>query len=144
MQLPSSKEENYFDHDVGIGIISRGETIESCFANAAYNLFSLVTDLSHVHQLQILTFEFDEAETATAFTIWLNTLLVKADQHNMIFNDFRLKHEGSHWYATVAGERWPRNVTLRMQIKDIKLTVLGLMKAGYQWEARCVLEQRPA
>ena len=134
------KEDNYFDHDADIGIIGRGETIESCFANAASVTFSLMADLSNVHPLQIITFEFEEADIELAFVTWLNLLIAKAYEHNIIFCDFRLKHEGNLWKATVSGEKWRDDIERGIEVKGATLTMLSIKKVDHHWEARCVVD----
>ncbi|TAK73671.1 MAG: archease [Gammaproteobacteria bacterium] len=134
------KHENYFDHDADIGIIGHGESLESCFADAARVMFSLMTDLSHVHLIQIITFEFEEAEVELAFVTWLNLLIAKAQEHHLIFGDFRLKREGTHWHATVSGEKWREGLERGIEVKGATLTMLSVKKVDHLWEAKCIVD----
>ena len=132
--------ENYFDHNADIGIIGRGESIELCFANAAFVMFSLMADISNVHQIQIITFEFEEADQEQALVTWLNLLLAKAKAHNLIFGDFRLKREEKLWKATVAGEPCRKDIERGIEVKDATQTMLSVTKIDHNWEARCVVD----
>ncbi len=139
-RLRVGEAENYFDHDADIGIIGRGETIENCFANTARVMFALMADIEKIHQIQIITFEFEEEDRELALVTWLNLLLAKAQEHQLIFGDFRLKHEGSLWKATVAGEPWRDNIERGIEVKGATLTMLSVRKVDHSWEARCIVD----
>jgi len=131
--------ENYFAHNAEIGIIGRGETIEACFANIARVMFALMTNIENVHQIQIITFEFEEADLEVALVTWLNLLLAKAQEHHLVFGDFRLKREANVWKATVAGEPWRENTERGIEVKGATQTMLSVRKVEHLWEARCVV-----
>lgn len=132
--------QNYFDHDADIGIIGRGESIELCFANTAKSMFALMADLSKVALTQIITFEFEEADLELALVTWLNLLIAKAQEHHLIFADFRLKHEGNSWKATVSGEKWRQEIERGIEVKGATLTMLSVKKIEHYWEARCIVD----
>lgn len=140
MQSALAGMDNYFDHDADIGIIGRGESIEKCFADAARVMFLLMVDVPNVRPTQIITFEFEEEDLELALVIWLNLLLAKAQEHHLMFGDFRLKREGKHWQATVAGERWRKNIERGIEVKGATLTMLVVKKVDHLWEARCVVD----
>lgn len=135
-----TKTKNYFDHDADIGIMGYGESIESCFSNTANMMFALMTDISQIHQIQIVTFEFDEEDIEIALVTWLNLLLAKALEHRLILGDFRLKREGKKWKATVAGEKWREGMERSTEVKRVTRTLLSVKKIDHVWEARCVVE----
>ncbi|WP_232051819.1 archease [Aquicella siphonis] len=132
--------ENYFDHDADIGIIGRGDTVENCFANTARVMFSLMADIESVHPLQIITFEFEEADLELALVTWLNLLIAKSQEHSLVFGDFRLRHEGVLWKATVAGEHWRDSMERGIEVKGATLTMLSVKKVDHTWEARCIVD----
>jgi SHS2 domain-containing protein len=132
--------ENYFDHDADIGIIGRGESLEICFASAAYAMFSLMADITNVHQIQIITFEFEETDVERALVTWLNLLLAKSKEHNLIFGDFRIKLEEKLWKAIVAGEPLRPEMVRGVEVKGATVNMLSVNKINHQWEARCVVD----
>lgn len=134
------KGENYFDHDADIGIIGRGESIEKCFEDAARVMFSIMTDISKIHLKLIITFEFKEEDLELALVTWLNLLLFKSREHNLVCGDFRLKRIGVLWKATVSGERWREDTVRGTEVKGATLTMLSVKKIDHQWEARCVVD----
>lgn len=132
--------ESYFDHDADIGIIGRGETIEVCFANIAASMFSLMTDISKIHPLEIINFEFEEEDIEIALVTWLNLLIAKSQSHKLVFCDFRLRRESHKWFATVAGEKWHAQIERGIEVKGATLTMLSVKKINHLWEARCVVD----
>lgn len=134
------KKENYFKHDADIGLIAHGETIESCFADAARVMFALMGRIDEVHLLEIITFEFEEADLEFALVTWLNLVLAKSYEHHLMFGDFRLKHENNKWFATVSGEPWRDEMERGIEVKGATLTMLSVKKINHSWEARCVLD----
>lgn len=132
---------NHIEPHADIGIVGHGETIEACFANTAHVMFSLMASIEDIHQIQIITFEFEEADVEQALIKWLNLLLEKSHEHQLLFGDFRLKREGNVWKATVAGEPWREEVASGgMVVKAALPTMLMVKKLNHLWEARCVVD----
>jgi SHS2 domain-containing protein len=132
--------ENYFDHDADIGIIGRGNTVENCFEDAAFSMFSLMADLSHIHQIEIITFEFEEEDVDLALVTWLNLLLAKSHEHQLIFGDFRLKRDEKKWKAIISGEPWRSDLERGIEVKGATLSMLSVKKIDHIWEARCIVD----
>ena len=135
-----STENNFFDHDADIGIIGRGITLELCFANMAHSMFAIMTDMSKVNPLEVINFDFEEQDIELALVTWLNLLLVKAKEHQLVFCDFRLKRNHDRWHATVAGDHWHTDTERGVEVKGATLTQLSIKKIDHQWEARCIVD----
>lgn len=127
---------HYFDYGQALGIIGRGLTIEESFTDAAEAMFAVVSDLSLVHLNQIITFEFEETDVKSAFVTWLNLLIEKAREHELLFADFRLKREGNCWFATVSGEKWHKHFI----IKCATASMLSVERDEFEWQATCVVD----
>lgn len=138
--LPAIQTQSFFQHDANIGIIGRGINIETCFSNIARTLFSMMVDVENIHQTQVITFEFESDDPSKALKQWLSLLLQKAREHDLVFSEFRLKREGSHWKATVAGEHRRNEVVRGERVKRVMSTMLSVKKIDYLWEARCLVE----
>lgn len=133
-------KEKYFKQDADIGIIGRGISFESCFVDIAQNMFSLVTNLSAIHATEVIRFKFQEADVEIALITWLNLLLEKARTHELIFTDFRLKHENDTWEATVAGGVKINHFPQQVEIKCATFRLISIHKIDHIWVARCTLE----
>lgn len=140
MQPEIGSIEKYFKYDTNIGVIGHGETVETCFVDAARNMFALMQDIEKVHLVQIITFEFEEADIDAALVMWLNLVLKKAQEHQLVFGDFRLKREGKSWKATVSGEKRNQVLEGNIDVKSASFAMVSVAKIDYLWEARCVVE----
>ncbi len=133
-------EESYFDHDADIGIIGRGKTIEESFINAAYTMFSLMSDLSKIFPKENYYFSFNEPDIELALVIWLNSLLGYANAKNIIFSQFKLSRKNDAWLGEASGELWRLNMEHGVDIKGATLTMLSVKKTQNHWEARCIVD----
>lgn len=138
--LSGMQLEFYFDDAAGLGIIGNGETIDLSFGSIASHMFALMHNVEQVHLMQIITFEFSEENMDKALFVWLNLLLDKAKEHQLMFGDFRLKREGIIWKATVSGERIRQDIKREIEITKIIPGRTALTKIEHQWQTRCVTE----
>lgn len=132
--------DNFFTNDNDIGLIGRGDSIENCFVNIANVMFSLTADVKNIHPIQILTFEFEEADLKQALLTWLNFLISKSREHKLLFGDCRLRREENLWKATVSGEPIREALFTSMQIKNASPSHITVEKVDHEWEARCLVE----
>lgn len=140
MDAELTEDERYFDHDADIGVIGRGVDVEKCFSNAAYNMFSIMTDLSKINPQQIIAIDFVEDDLEFAFVTWLNLLLAKAREHQLVFSEFSLEHKDNQWHGKAKGEPWRENIERGIEVKGATLTMLSVKKLNHVWEARCVVD----
>lgn len=131
---------HFFTHNTDVGIIGRGVSIESSFEEIATVMFSLLIDVRHMCQTEVITFEFQAEDNAFALITWLTLLLDKARERQLIFCDFRLKRDGNAWKATVAGAPWRKDVPHKHEINGVMLERLSVAKIDHLWEARCVVD----
>lgn len=135
-----SDDSNYFDHDADIGIIGRGDTLPESFVDAARAMFSLMTDLSTIRPKVQMSFIFEEKDNELALVTWLNTLLAKADSHQLIFSQFEIIHNNPIWECKAYGDKWHPDRLRGIEVKGATLTMLSVNKKNNQWEARCVVD----
>jgi SHS2 domain-containing protein len=133
-------KECYFDHDADIGIIGRGKTLEACFADAARVMFALMGNLSEVRARETFRFSFEEADVELAFVTWLNLLLATANANNVIFSQFKILHDGTHWSGEALGEKWRDEMERGTDVKGATLTMLSVKQINHSWEGRCVVD----
>ncbi len=76
------------DHTADIGIISYGNDLSEAFANSAYGMFSLVTDLEGVNNDICQEIEIEAYDQEALLVSWLNELLYIFDVEFIIFNKF--------------------------------------------------------
>ena len=130
----------YFDHDADIGIIGQGKTLEEAFEGAAAATFAIMADPAQVHREGLVQFDFDEEDPELALVIWLNTLLAEARTHALVFGQFRLNRENSHWHGEAWGEPWREDLDRGVEVKGATLTMLRVSRGPDGFEARCVVD----
>jgi SHS2 domain-containing protein len=69
------KKFDYFGHTADIGITAYGNSMSEAYANAAYGLFSIITDLRKVRQTESRVIALREDDLESLLFEWLNELI---------------------------------------------------------------------
>ncbi|MGC9063671.1 MAG: archease, partial [bacterium] len=69
------KRFELIDHTADIGITAYGNTLEELFENAAYGLFSVITDIDTVEPKEQYRVFVDAMDEEELFIAWLNELI---------------------------------------------------------------------
>jgi SHS2 domain-containing protein len=126
----------YFEHGADIGVVGRGESVESAFAQAAAATFAIMAEPPSV-QVEV---EFDEDDVELALPRWLNALLAAARENGIVLGRFALRRDGAHWHGSGRGEPWSERHARGTEVKGATLTALAVREADGGWEARCVVD----
>ena len=76
------------DHTADIGIRAYGKGLGEVFANAAYGMFSIITDLNKVYDDICHDIEVEASDVEELLVSWLNELLYVFDTENVLFCRF--------------------------------------------------------
>lgn len=131
---------NYFSHEADMGIIGRGDTIERAFESAAESVFGLMADLQSIQPKDTVEIKFEEEDLELALVTWLNLLINEAVSRNMIFSEFKLQRDQSHWKGQARGQPWREEFSRGVEVKGATLTMLSVKEIPSGWEARCVVD----
>ncbi len=82
------KRYRQISHTADTGLVAYGDTLEQSYVNAAYGMFSLITDLRRVKAAESRTIEIEERNLETLLFEWLNSLLYYFDTQGMLFKVF--------------------------------------------------------
>ncbi len=82
------KKYETFDHTADLGLRVFGRTKEELFANAAYGMFDILTDLKNVQAKETLKIEQEAPNLEELFLSWLSELLYQYNGKEMIFKKF--------------------------------------------------------
>ena len=82
------KEFEILNHTADVGIIAYGSDTKEAFANAAKGLFSLITDLDDVEELDYRDIELTAPDQESLLVGWLNELIYLFDAEQMLFKRF--------------------------------------------------------
>lgn len=130
----------YFDHEADIGVIGRGDRLDSAFESVAAATFALMADLASVHDEDGFAVEFEEDDVELALVTWLNRLLGEARRRGLALCEFHLRHDGAHWHGSARGQRWHEGIERGVEVKGATLTALRVSRGPDGVEARCVVD----
>lgn len=82
------KEFEILDHTADVGIIAYGNDTSEAFANAAKGLFSLITELDDVSEIEYRDIELTAPDQESLLVAWLNELIYLFDAEQMLFKRF--------------------------------------------------------
>lgn len=82
------KEFEILDHTADVGIIAYGNDTSEAFANAAKGLFSLITELDDVAEIEYRDIELTAPDQESLLVAWLNELIYLFDAEQMLFKRF--------------------------------------------------------
>jgi len=89
-----------------IGVRAYGQTLPEAFGNAAYGLFSIITDLRKVRKAERRLIEFQASSQEDLLYEWLNQLIYLFDAEQMLFKQFTiLELERTKLKAVCYGEK---------------------------------------
>ncbi len=115
------------EHTADTGLIAYGKTLPEAFANAAYGMFSIITDLRKVRQVEARTIEVNEEDAESLLFEWLNSLLYFFDAEMLLLKRFDIiEFDGREMRAMCYGERYD---TSRHEIKTgVKSATYHMLK----------------
>lgn len=116
-----------FDHTADVGIVAYGSNLKEAYANVAYGMFSLITDLTEVHEEIQRDIDVQALDRESLVVDWLNELLYIFDVDQVIFSRFEITAlSQSQLRAKAYGEKID---TSRHQLKtEVKAATYHLLK----------------
>lgn len=116
-----------FDHTADIGIVAYGSNLKEAYANVAYGMFSLITDLTEVHEEIQRDIDIQALDRESLVVDWLNELLYIFDVDQVIFSRFEITALSQNQLRAKAyGEKID---TSRHQLKtEVKAATYHLLK----------------
>ena len=84
------KRYEVIEHTADVGLAAYGRDLCEAFANAAYGMFSLMTDLRRVEEMVSRNVEIASDSQEELLVDWLNELLYLFDVDNIIFRRFEI------------------------------------------------------
>ena len=101
------KRYELIEHTADTGLIAHGRTLAEAFANAAYGMFSIITDLRTVREVESRVLEVSEQDPEMLLFEWLNRLIYFIDVEMLILKRFDIgEFDGYRLQATCYGEKY--------------------------------------
>src|SRR3990172_6472296 len=100
------KEFEILNHTADVGIIAYGKDIKEAFANAAKGMFSLITELDEVAEIEYRDIELTAPDQESLLVAWLNELIYLFDVDNILLKRFHISQlNETHMKAKAYGEK---------------------------------------
>jgi SHS2 domain-containing protein len=130
------------DHTADIGIDVFGATLSELFANAAFALFDIITDLSKVEGKVEYKISISGIDKEQLLVNWLSELLYLHDVKNLLFKDFCVVNiTDNQLNATVLGETFIENKhVIKTEIKAVTYHGLSIIQEDHYWKARVIFD----
>ncbi len=130
------------DHTADIGIDAFGATVHELFANAAFALFDIITDLPNVEGKAAYKINVSGIDREQLLVNWLSELLYLHDVKNLLFKEFCIEDiSDNQLSATVRGEEFKKDKhAIKTEIKAVTYHCLSIVQEGQQWKARVIFD----
>jgi len=130
------------DHTADIGIRAYGNSLGEAFANAAYGMFSLITDLDTVGETVCHTIEIEASDEQELLVSWLNELLYLLDTEGILFGSFQISTiSNGMLQAKACGEKVkPSRHTIKTSIKAATYHMLSIERSDNGISVQVILD----
>ena len=110
----------FIEHTADIGLIAYGRTLAEAYANAAYGLFSIITDPEAIKEAESRQLALSEDDPEALLFEWLNRLIYFFDVEMLLFKRFDITgFNGHELKATCYGEKYdPSRHQLKTGVKS--------------------------
>ena len=124
------KRFQFIEHTADIGLIAYGRTLAEAFANAAYGMFSIITELKAVKEIESRQLEISEDDLEALLFGWLNGLIYFFDVEMLLFKRFDISELGKKRLKAICyGEKYdPSRHQLKIGVKAATYHMLKVDK----------------
>ena len=114
------KRFQLIEHTADVGLIAYGSNLAGAYANAAYGLFSIITELKQVREIESRRLEISEGDAEALLFEWLNSLIYLFDVEMLLFKRFDIiEFDGCRLKALCRGEKYdPSRHHLKTGVKS--------------------------
>ena len=114
------KRFQLIEHTADTGLVAYGHSLAEAFANAAYGLFSIITEPSKVREVESLPVAVSAEDVESLLFNWLNHLIYIFDVEYLLFKRFDITEFSEYnLKATCRGERYnPSRHQLKLGVKS--------------------------
>lgn len=130
------------DHTADVGIIAYGTDMKQVFSNAAFALFSLITQPETIEEDLQRKLEVVAEHRDSLLVEWLNELIYLFDAEHLLFRRFDIDSLTSNKLeATCYGERFnPLRHKLKLGVKAATYHMLKLDKRSNAYRAQVLFD----
>jgi len=86
------KRYRFIEHTADVGLIAYGNTLAEAFGNAAYGMFSIITELDRVRETESRQLEVNDNDLEGLLFEWLNSLIYFFDVEMLLLKRFEISN----------------------------------------------------
>ena len=108
------------EHTADVGLVAYGDSLTEAFANAAYGLFSIITDLRRVRAAELRVVSVSAESFDSLLFNWLNQLIYLFDVKHVLFKKFEIARFGEKSLKAICrGEKYdPSRHEIKIGVKS--------------------------
>jgi SHS2 domain-containing protein len=131
-----------FDHTADLGVEAYGKTANELFANAAFAVFDILTDLSHVTPTVEKNIVVDGDGWEDLLVNYLREILYLYNGEGLLLKEFSvLDIDPRHLEGKAAGEPFdPAKHKINTEIKAVTYHQATVKKTAKEWQGRVILD----
>ena len=114
------KRFKLIEHTADTGLVAYGNSLAEAFSNAGYGLFSIITNINRVRQVESQLIEVSAEDAESLLFEWLNNLIYLFDVQYFLCKRFEItKFTEYNLKATCWGEKYdPSRHQLKREVKS--------------------------
>lgn len=117
---PYTVKYRMLEHTADALVEVHGRTLDERFANAAYAMFDLITDLTKIEPKGELKVVLEADSREQLLVDFLQELLFVHDTEDLVFSEFDVRTDGRNLESSVRGEKFDeRKHTKRSLVKGV-------------------------
>ncbi len=122
------------EHTADIGLVAYGRDLPEAFANAAYGLFSIITEMRRVRELESREVAVNAQNQESLLFNWMNQLIYIFEIEHLLFRKFDIiEFNNNSLKAICRGERYnPTRHILKLGVKSATYHLLKVDEAKNQ------------
>ncbi len=128
------KRFRLIEHTADTGLVAYGDSLAEAFANAAYGLFSIITEIRRVREVESWPVAVSAQDAEGLLFSWMNDLIYIFEVERFLFKRFDIPQFNEHnLKATCWGERYdPARHQLKLGVKSATYHMLKVEKDRVQ------------
>ena len=128
------KRFRLIEHTADTGLVAYGDSLAEAFANAAYGLFSIITEIRRVSEVESRPVAVSAQDAEGLLFSWMNDLIYIFEVERFLFKRFDIPQFNEHnLEATCWGERYdPSRHQLKLGVKSATYHMLKVEKGRVQ------------
>jgi len=132
----------FIDHTADIGVVAFGKYLPEAFANAAYAMFDILTDVSKVEGNESFMLEVSARNQDELLVTWLDELLFRYETERIVCDRFVINSlDDKNLNATVFYEKIDHNKhEIKTEIKNVTYHQLKIKKVRRGWSIQVIFD----